>query len=34
MNDWIFIELIHMIDFNTLLKVTQGQGLEVKGQDQ
>ena len=32
MNDWIFIKLIHMIDFNGILKVTQGQGLEVKGQ--
>ena len=34
MNDWIFIKLIHLIDFNAMLKVTQGQGLEVKGQGQ
>ena len=32
MNDLIFIKLIHMNDFNAILKVTKGQGLQVKGQ--
>ena len=34
MDDWIFIKLIHVIDFNETLKVAYVQCIKVKGQGQ
>ena len=31
-NDWIVVKLMHRVDIDATLKMTQGQGHKVKGQ--